>query len=337
MTTLIIIATAIGLLGLGGFIGWNAYIARTAPKPAAPPAPEVEAAELRAGDVSIPGAVLHFPAGMTGEAVAEYAKALADQHDTPVVMVERPGEQRDPEQQRVHEEMANQIAELNRALDEKRPAPDPIQLAHHLQAVWTRMVGTDIDGRFHAMAETAIDYTRGLWPAADTAAGGGSAGAELPVAPSPTGATPGGGPITIAEAIAAAEQDTDVVEFSRHGDFTVPTIRLAAIMAAGQIPKMMRELHWAGIGPIQVPILRGARAVLDAGYRRLPARDALATLLAAHDLAEAVAILPDLSEAPAGIAVESECSCGWSGLPIHHVDHVAEQVLDALTAAGATR
>lgn len=336
MTTLIIIATAIGLLGLGGFIGWNAHIARTAPKPAAPPAPEVEAAELRAGDVSIPGAVLHFPAGMTGEEVAEYAKALADQHDTPVVMLDRPAEQRDPEQQRVHDEMADQIAELNRALDEKRPAPDPVQLAHHLQAAWARMVGTHLDDRWHALAETAIDYTRGLWPAADTAAGGGSAGAELPVAPSPTGATPGGGP-TIAEAIAAAEADHDVVEVTTDERFTIPTIRLATIIAAGQLPKMMRELHWAGIGPIQVPILRGARAVLDAGYRRLPARDALAQLIAAHDLAEAVAILPDLSEAPAGIAVESECSCGWTGLPIHHADHVAAEILGALTAAGATR
>lgn len=330
MTSLIVVATAIALIALGGFIGWNAHIARTAPKPAAPPAPEVEAAELRAGDVSIPGAVLHFPAGMTGEAVAEYAKALADQHDTPVVMLDRPAEERDPEQQRVHDEMANQIAELNRALDEKRPAPDPIELAHHLLGVWTRMAGTDIDARFHALAETAIDYTRGLWPAHDPAAGDGSAGAELPVAPAPTGAVPGGDLTVaqaIAESVATAERET----------WTIPTIRLAHTIAAGQVPGQMRALSWAGIGPLQVPMLRAARAVLDAGYRRLPARDSLAALLAAHDLAEAVAILPDLTEAPAGIAVESECSCGWSGLPIHHVDHVAEQVLDALTAAGATR
>jgi hypothetical protein len=247
-----------------------------------------------------------------------------------------PAEVPEPEQQAAIDDMEHRIAELNQALDDRKPAPDPAKLANHMQTIWARMLGTDLDQRWYACAETAIDYTRGLWPAHEHAAGGESAGDQLPVAASPTGATPGGVP-SVAEAIAAAERDNDVVEITtaEKERFNVPTVRLAYVIAAGQLPHMMNALSWEGIGPLQIPILRSARAALDAGYRQIPTREGLAALLRAHDI-DYIGFDEERTAVP-GEPIPVRCACGVVVDPTFHLDHVAEKIRAALHAAGATR
>lgn len=57
--------------------------------------------------------------------------------------------------------------ELLAALDEHRPAPDAEELGRHLQTAWFANTGgtRSYRERWTAVAETAIDAVRGLWPA----------------------------------------------------------------------------------------------------------------------------------------------------------------------------
>lgn len=54
------------------------------------------------------------------------------------------------------------VAELQQALDHQRPAADPAVLGPLLRARWT-VRGPQTE-KWEAVAETAIDHIRGLWP-----------------------------------------------------------------------------------------------------------------------------------------------------------------------------
>lgn len=94
------------------------------------------------------------------------------------------GDLGDDTTERLHADLNGALAaldNLNRALDELRPAPDPRWLGHQMKLAWFRAVqrrhGGTFDGTaaWTAAAETAIDAVRGLWPptAPQTVAGGG--------------------------------------------------------------------------------------------------------------------------------------------------------------------
>lgn len=215
------------------------------------------------------------------------------------------GQVRDPEQQAAHDDMEQRIRELNAALDVRKPAPPTRDLADALLGAWTKQRGKPLTTQWDAVAETASDAVRGLWPVPSQSVVGGGAGAATSTA-TPTGDTP---------------DDT-------------PAHQLAAVFAEGQF--LHAGWKWDDIVGIQGPMLRGARTALAAGWRRLPSRPALAALLRAHDI-DYIGFETAEHTAKVGEPIPIRCACGEVLDPIFHLDHVAEQVLDALTTAGATR
>lgn len=245
-------------------------------------------------------------------------------------------------------EVMHERDELQQALDVTRPAPNPYVLGTVMEQSWFK-APDDITTteRWARVAETAIDFVRGLWPLDGRAPSGAEAGERSALdgdivfaaihdatckafEPCTCGAEPpetvagGGGSAgagvdvrTAASTGATTPGDTDAT-LARHIDDQIE--QLAAALAASEL-----ELcggTWAGSHDHFKSLYRRmADAVVIAGWRpplisaALSRAPAVAALLRAHQL-----------ETDPDLALRTTCICGWDGFEIHHEDHVAEQL-----------
>lgn len=249
--------------------------------------------------------------------------------------------------------------ELLAALDEQRPAPDAAELGQQLKTAWyvTSAVERSYDERWTAVAETAIDAVRGLWPspaaAGERAAGDGNHQTS-PGAPGPRlQHTAAGRGLGSSHVLGDTISSTATPTVERPVPARAPAAGTGGTEAAAPTPA----------GP--PPALDALGAVLDEHLERLALR--LAVTIGAvtsvtwnlmpdayrevyRTLATQVLMagwLPPGSRSPAAtrtdiasVLIDHEwldddtCRCGWDEstcdfAPLFHVEHVAEQLIDA--------
>lgn len=252
-----------------------------------------------------------------------------------------------------HDEVAHERDELLQALDERRPAPDPGALGQQLKDAWFNRLApkADLDERWTALAETAIDAVRGLWPReeapTETSSGGGVDAEATPVPTAPGAPAPDDtihirwckrcshqvedlADRRICDECEAEVGTRDTAELAASAEASIEQL---AETIAGRDLAMTHSL-WAHVDDRLREHYRAIAAdVVNAGWlppgTRVAAADrtaqvpVIASLLVAHELS--------IDDGTDGAGYPTTCRCGWDGLEIHHVEHVAEQ----LVATGA--
>lgn len=298
--------------------------------------------------IDLPSGILHI-SSPTHPAVAEaIGKHLsgriqlnAPEFEQLVVRV-KAAEERARSAEQLMEEIRRERDELQQALDTRRPQPSPTVLGPLLRQVWeTPHRGGGPWGTaaiWEAIAETAIDHIRGLWPLAD----------DEPAFHGPSCTCP------------RPPQDAAVLEAAR---------RLGPTYVAGSNEEAVTPpaTSWAGESPApgDPTLAQRADAVLEGlavalGSRAVPASpwDTLPIEFQAIYRAYVDVVInegwrPPLAGAPAlripdvaavltahELLADNTCRCGWGARPagvtaaaIWHAEHVAEYLLAASVLA----
>lgn len=274
------------------------------------------------------------------------------------------------------DELNHENVELQQALDVRRPAATPAVLGPLLQREWDRGMrrSGQTHARWHAIAETAIDHVRGLWPVDEPAFHGPSCTCPLPADDVAALDAEADRRLDIPlcgspqfEGFACSLPDNHSGQHEAHGGNPAePPYRIWPKSATTDVAGSSEEAvtpaatSWAGEPPApgDPTLARAADEQIEAlaqtiAERQLSViaggwdttneplrdhfRDVAADVVLAGWRPPVGALVPTgrvtavaqvlYAHEPDVDATLTTCSCGWDGAPIHHVEHVAEQLV----------